>query len=118
MIQLDGHWYYVRTNGQVATGRYWITKTNGAMPEASYNFAADGKMIRTDGIVEENGGLFYYQNGVRTYAGLIEIEGCWYYVRTNGQIATGRYWITKTNGLMAEGSYIFDDNGVMLNPSM
>ena len=126
LIEIDGSYYYVRTNGQLAIGNYWITKTNGLMPEATYNFDESGKMTNApeksdqekNGIYAEDGGLFYYVKGVRTYAGLIEIDGSYYYVRTNGQVAIGSYWITKTNGLMKQGMYTFDENGVMLNPSV
>ena len=122
LIEIDGSYYYVRTNGEVVHGRsYWITKTNGLMGERSYQFAEDGKMINPeikdtskDGIVQEDGSLYYYKDGVRYYAGLIEIDGSYYYVRTSGEVVHGRnYWITKTNGLMPEKSYAFDDNGRM-----
>ena len=122
LIEIDGSYYYVRTNGEVVHGRsYWITKTNGLMGERSYQFAEDGKMINPeikdtskDGIVAEDGSLYYYRDGVRYYAGLIEIDGSYYYVRTSGEVVHGRnYWITKTNGLMPEKSYAFDDNGRM-----
>ena len=57
----------------------------------------------------------YYQDGLRTYAGLIEINGSYYYVRTSGEVVHGqKYWITKTNGLMAEGGYTFADDGKMI----
>ena len=122
LIEIDGSYYYVRTNGEVVHGRsYWITKTNGLMSERSYQFAEDGRMIdpeikdtSKDGIVQENDSLYYYRDGVRYYAGLIEIDGSYYYVRTSGEVVHGRnYWITKTNGLMPEKSYTFDDNGRM-----
>ena len=122
LIEIDGSYYYVRTNGEVVHARsYWITKTNGLMGERSYQFAEDGKMINPEiknlsknGIVAEDGSLYYYRDGVRYYAGLIEIDGSYYYVRTSGEVVHGRnYWITKTNGLMPEKSYTFDDNGRM-----
>ena len=122
LIEIDGSYYYVRTSGEVVHGRnYWITKTNGLMGERSYQFAEDGKMINPEiknlsknGIVAEDGSLYYYRDGVRYYAGLIEIDGSYYYVRTSGEVVHGRnYWITKTNGLMPEKSYAFDDNGRM-----
>jgi glucan-binding YG repeat protein len=124
LIEAEGAYYYAKTSGEVITNRnYWITKTNGLVPEASYAFDADGKMLNAPGksdVAEDFTGIkdgYYYKNGAITYAGLIEIDGNYYYVRTNGQVATGRYWITKTNNLMKAGSYQFDDNGVMLNPA-
>ena len=100
---------------------HWITKTNGLMSERSYTFDDNGRMTdpeiqnpAKDGIVAEDGSLYYYRDGVRYYAGLIEIDGSYYYVRTSGEVVHGRnYWITKTNGLMPEKSYTFDDNGRM-----
>ena len=122
LIEIDGSYYYVRTSGEVVHGRnYWITKTNGLMGERSYQFAEDGKMINPEiknlsknGIVAEDGSLYYYRDGVRYYAGLIEIDGSYYYVRTSGEVVHGRnYWITKTNGLMPEKSYTFGADGKM-----
>ena len=122
LIEIDGSYYYVRTSGEVVHGRnYWITKTNGLMGERSYQFAEDGKMIDPEiknlsknGIVAEDGSLYYYRDGVRYYAGLIEIDGSYYYVRTSGEVVHGcNYWITKTNGLMPEKSYTFGADGKM-----
>ncbi len=125
LIEIDGSYYYVKTSGEVVHGRsYWITKTNGLMPERSYTFDDDGTMLdpeikdtAKDGIVSEDGSLYYYVDGLRTYAGLIEIDGSYYYVKTSGEVVHGRsYWITKTNGLMPERSYTFADDGRMLDP--
>lgn len=86
--------------------------------------ADDGKMLdpeikdtTKDGIVAENGSLYYYKDGVLNYAGLIEIDGSYYYVKTSGEVVHGRsYWISKTNGLMPERSYTFANDGRMVNP--
>ena len=37
--------YYVHSQGNVATGKTWVTKTNGIVSEGYYNFGDDGKMI-------------------------------------------------------------------------
>nr|MDY5755298.1 hypothetical protein [Eubacteriales bacterium] len=94
-----------------------------------YEFDNDGKMIDPpvidpdqpepevkDGIVEEFGSLYYYVDGVLTPAGLIELDGSYYYVRTsNGEVVHGRsYWVTVTNGLLPEGMYRFADDGRMI----
>ena len=131
LIEVDGEYYYVRTSGELVHGRsYWITKTNGLMPEKAYTFDDDGKMVIEqppvdpdepdqptvkNGIVSENGSLWYYVDGKITYVGLIEIDGAYYYVRTSGEVVHGRsYWCTRTNGLMPEKAYTFDDDGKMV----
>ena len=124
LIEIDGSYYYVKTSGEVVHGcKYWITKTNGLMAEKSYEFDADGKMVMPsapkNGIVEEDGSLYYYIDGNRTYAGLIEIGGSYYYVKSTGEVVHDRsYWVTKTNGLMGERSYQFGPDGQMLDPQI
>ena len=66
LIKVDGAYYYVRSNGQVVVNSiYWTTKTNDLLPEANYTFGADGKMLQ--GIVEKEGVLYYYENGISDY---------------------------------------------------
>ncbi len=129
LIQIDGDYYYVRTStGEVVHGRtYWITMTNDLLPSGQYTFADDGRMIDPpdptrpepevkNGIVAENGSLYYYVDGVVTGAGLIQIDGDYYYVRTStGEVVHGRtYWITMTNDLLPSGQYTFADDGRMI----
>nr|MBQ8244702.1 InlB B-repeat-containing protein [Oscillospiraceae bacterium] len=125
LIEIDGYYYYVRTSGEVVHGRsYWITKTNGILPEKSYTFDDQGRMIDAapsqkdpgkNGIYEEDGSLYYYEDGLRTYGGLMEIDGDYYYAKTDGEVVNSRkYWITKTNGLKPETSYNFDSKGRMI----
>ena len=132
LIELDGDYYYVRTsNCEVIHGRsYWITVTNGLLPIGLYEFGEDGRMLNPpevqpgeeepeikNGIVAEFGSLYYYENGVLTPAGLIELDGEYYYVRTsNCEVVHGcSYWITVTNGLMPAGMYTFADDGKLIH---
>ena len=101
LIQIGGDYYYVKTsNGEVVHGKsYWITATNGLLPIGLYGFDVSGKMIDLptpdpdtpevkNGIVKENGSLYYYVDGVLTGAGLIQIDGDYYYVKTsNGEVS-------------------------------
>ena len=125
LIQLNGDYYYVKTStGEVIHGKsYWVTATNGLMPVGKYTFDSDGKMIDPptpgpvkNGIVAENGSLYYYVDGVLTGAGLIQIDDDYYYVRTsNGEVIHGRsYWVTATNGLLPAGLYRFADDGKLI----
>jgi hypothetical protein len=69
-----------------------------------------------NGIVEENGVLYYYENGTIVYgAGLVKLTdetGTFYiYVRSNGALATGKYWPTNTNDLLPIAEYDFGTDG-------
>ena len=69
-----------------------------------------------NGIVSENGSLYYYVDGVLTGAGLIQLDGDYYYVKTsNCEVVHGRsYWVTLTNGLLPAGLYSFGADGKMI----
>ncbi len=136
LVRIDGDYYYFRTSTSTAVKAraYWITVTNGLLPTGQYTFDADGKMVNPpivtpdpdpspepgvkNGIVAENGSLYYYENGVLTGVGLIRLNGDYYYVKTsNCEVVHGRsYWVTDTNGLLPAGSYTFGTDGKMINP--
>ena len=124
LIAVDGYFYYVRTTtGEVVTNRtYWITYTNGYMDQGNYVFDEEGRMvgapvvIKKNGFYHENGGIYHYVDDSLSYAGLIYVDGYYYYVKTTtGEVVTNRtYWITYTNGLMEQGNYEFDSQGRMI----
>ncbi len=100
LIKVDDDIYYVRSNGKVATGKYYVTNVNGLEGFTSGQklyFADDGKLLPVkNGIVDG----YYYINGSIAYgAGLIEVDGDIYYVRSNGEVATGKYYVTNVNDL-------------------
>ena len=105
LYEYNGDIYYRRTStGELATGWYYITVTNGidGFKEGDkLFFGEDGKMADPkNGIVEEGGKLYYYVNNSIKGAGLIEIDGDYYYARTStGEVVTGEYHITVTNGI-------------------
>ena len=131
LIQIDGNYYYVNSSCEVVTDcRYWVSKTNDLLPAGFYNFDTAGKMTDApiptpgpdpdpdpdvkNGIVSEDGGLYYYVNDVKTYAGLIQIDGDYYYVNSYCKVVTdSRYWVSKTNDLLPAGFYNFDADGKM-----
>ena len=119
MFKLDGSFYYAKSDGALIVNRtyYCERMSDSGLPEGTYSFDADGKL--KNGIVAENDSLYYYLNGALHYAGLIEIDGSYYYVRTSGEVVHGRsHWITKTNGLMSERSYQFAEDGRMIDPEI
>ena len=131
LMLIDGDYYYARTSGQLAVNEtYWTTKTNDLLPAANYEFGADGKMLNApktepdtpdepevkNGIISEDNKLWWYVDGVKSYAGLMLIDGDYYYARSSGEILTNtKYWITKTNDLLPAANYEFGADGKMLN---
>ena len=118
MIKIGDDYYYANSKGQLIVNQtYYCSRMNGLMEEGTYAFDAEGKLIpgATDknGIVKDDDSVLrYYVNGKVTYVGLIEIDGDFYYVRSNGEVVTDCvYWITWTHGLKEAGYYTFDENG-------
>lgn len=123
IILEDGNYYYINSSCRAVTGHYWVFKTNGLMPEGYYDFDDHGRMIRdpepdpeANGLIwnEEDGVYYYYERGVKTYAGLIILDGHYYYINSSCRAVTGHYWVFKTNGLLPEGYYNFADDGKMI----
>ena len=120
LIEIDGDIYYVRSNGQVATGEYYVTNVNieGFTSGQKLYFGEDGKLLPIkNGIVEEEGKLYYYENNSIKYgAGVVELtdengDVYYIYVRSNGQLATGKYWPTTLNDYLTGGEYDWGTDG-------
>jgi hypothetical protein len=68
-------------------------------------------------VVDVNGTLYYYNNGIIAYAAglvkLVDENGVdfYIYVRSNGQLATGVYWPTNHNDLLPYKGYDFGPDG-------
>ena len=125
LIEISGEYYYVKSDCSVVCGRsYYVTKSNGLMPSATYTFGADGKMVIKNGIYREKLGdgneyLFYYVNNVRQVnTGLVQLDdGSYIYVRSGANLAVGSYYVSKTNDLLPKGTYTFGEDGKMVvNP--
>ena len=115
LVKYLGDYYYVDENGVVATDvTMLVTKTNGYFPEDTYTFGEDGKMVINNGIV--NG--YYYELGIKTAAGLVKIDGEYYYAAEGGKIVTSQsYQIVQTNDLLEAGIYCFDAEGKIIMKS-
>ena len=125
LIEISGEYYYVKSDCSVVCDRsYYVTKSNGLMPSATYTFNADGKMVIKNGIYREKLGdgneyLFYYVNNVRQVnTGLVQLDdGSYIYVRSGANLAVGSYYVSKTNDLLPKGTYTFGEDGKMVvNP--
>ena len=124
LIQIDGDYYYVNSSCKVVTTKhYWVNRPNDLLPAGFYDFGEDGKMINPpkpvdhtkSGIVTENGTMYYYVDGVKTYAGLIQIDGDYYYVNSSCKVVTTpHYWVNRPNDLLPAGFYDFGEDGKMI----
>ena len=102
--KIDGTYYYFNHLGWAETGL-----------KAGYLFGEDYKAVT--GLVEQNGVLYFYQNGKTATCGLFEFEGKYYYSYWGGVIKTdGRYYIsTSYCDLPGNKNYTFGPDGAMLN---
>ena len=121
LIKIGDDYYYVNSKCEVVRDcDYYISWTHDLMPQGKYHFDADGKLTGSvaplkNGIYEEDGSLYFYRNGERAYAGLIQIDGDYYYVRSTCEVVHDRsYYVYWTHGLMPEGYYNFDSAGRMI----
>ena len=121
LIKIGDDYYYVNSKCEVVRDcDYYITWTHDLLPQGKYHFDADGKLTGSvaplkNGIYEEDGSLYFYRNGERAYAGLIQIDGDYYYVRSTCEVVHDRsYYVYWTHGLMPEGYYNFDSAGRMI----
>ena len=121
LMEYNGGYIYVRSNGKLATGSYYITNVPA---ELSEQFSVGQKMIFDEngyaeavknGICEVDGELYFFRNNQIQYnAGLMEYNGGYIYVRSNGKLAIGKYWPTNHNGLLPQGIYDFGDDGILI----
>lgn len=121
LIKIGDDYYYVNSKCEVVHDcDYTITWTHDLLPQGRYHFDVDGKLTGAvaplkNGIYEEDGSLYFYRNGERAYAGLIQIDGDYYYVRSTCEVVHDRsYYVYWTHGLMPEGYYNFDSAGRMI----
>ena len=99
-------------------GRYDIPSdmTNGLIP-AGYYEIKDHKIVMKNGIVEEHGKLYYYENNVKVKAGAVKVgDDIYYFSMKYSALEDGRYYITEdmTNDLFAEGYYYIKDYKIVL----
>jgi len=125
----EGNVYYIwnAVNG-AARGMFSIPedKLNGIMPQGFYEFGADYRMIVKNGIYTHDwcDHTYYFVNSVPEAVGLAKNEdGDIYYFTTIYGVkraATDGDWYIpeeKTNGLMPEGTYHFNQYGLLTGKS-
>ena len=116
IFQVGDDYYYAKTGGALITNQSQkAIVTNDLVPTDVYYFGADGKMDRKNGFVEENGELYYFENGIRwTRRGIFQVEDTYYYAKANGGLIRNQsIWANITNDLVPFDMYYFDENGKM-----
>ena len=108
----DGDYYYVYWGGVLKTGAQYVVRTNCDLPVGNYEFAEDGKMLQ--GLVENDGVYYYYENGKLGECGLRNIDGDYYYIGWHGYAETGKQYVTRTACDLPVGNYEFGADGKML----
>ncbi len=117
LVEIDGAYYFAGgAKGEITVNKaQYVWQSNGLLPEATYEFGADGKML--DGLVTKNGTLYYYETGKPRLAGLVQIDGAYYFVGgANGEVTVNKkQYVWQSNGLLPEATYEFDADGKMRN---
>jgi hypothetical protein len=128
----DVYYIYVRSNGQLAIGSYWVSITNGLLESNTYTFDANGKYypsaeepeqpedpnVKNGVVLDADGKLRYYVNGQRYNGyGIVKLTddlGLTYYIyirSSTGCLVTGTYWPTHTNGYLSDATYDWGPDG-------
>ena len=101
----------------------WVGSNDYSIASSLYYFGADGKMSVPDtengkkAIVEKDGRLYFTIDGAYMTSGLYELDGEYYYVQNNGELAANKtVWVDNKNGLIPEKGnwYAFDESGKLI----
>ena len=101
----------------------WVGSNDYSIASSLYYFGADGKMSVPDtengkkSIVEKDGKLYFTIDGAYMTSGLYELDGEYYYVQNNGELAANKtVWVDNKNGLIPEKGnwYAFDESGKLI----
>ena len=116
LVQDGDDYRYFKRSGMVKDIETYVAKTNGLLPAATYTFDTDGKLMQLEGLHNDlNGNLCYYVDYVKSYAGLVNVDGDFYYIASDLKaVKDCTYYVTKTNDLKSAGFYTFDKDGKMI----
>ncbi len=116
LYEVDGDYYYAYWGGVIQTsGTYYVPTTYCDLPVGNYDIDADGKV--KNGIVEENGKLYYYDHGTTGAFGLTKVDEDYYFVSWGGEVVTdGTYYVSTSNcDITVNKNFTFDKDGKMLD---
>ncbi len=114
LFEYNGDYYFAEYRGKIVTNKVFSAyMTNCDLPKGRYEFGADGKML--NGIVNKDGVLYYYENGVGVEKGLFYYEGHYYFSQYKGKLITNQVFkIYQGNGLLVEQFYTFNELGQII----
>ena len=115
LYELDGDYYYVQANKEVATDRaFYLYDSELKGGVGWYRFGSDGKLI-TDGFVECDGKTFYFADGIRA-KGFTKIGNDYYiFNATSGMMyKDANMWVGDNPYGIEGGMHYFDKDGKML----
>lgn len=114
LFKVGSDYYYAKSGGALLRNcTEWANVTNDLLPKARYDFDVTGKIILKNGFVEENGELYYYEDGTkRIERGLFKVGNDYYYSVNGGALLRNcTEWANVTNDLLPKARYNFDENG-------
>ena len=118
----EGYYYFNKSSGKMYKDiTLWVGDNDYGIAGGYYYFQEDGTMYIPDPnglkeIVKENEKLYFTVAGVKQTNGLNELDGEYYYAKTNGELVVGiTAWVSQKNGLILEKGnwYAFDEEGKM-----
>ena len=118
----DDYYFFNKETGKLyKDATLWVGANDYGIKGGMYYFGADGKMVIPDmvngekKIVTEDGERYFTIDGARMYNGLYELEGAYYYARSNGQLVVdGVAYIDAKPLKDDEGWYGFDADGKLI----
>jgi len=128
LMEFNGAIYLVKWSGKAAASEVreiTSAKSNGLLAPGTYYFGEDGKLFTTGVIKGDDGILYYYEDGKLGNAiynsELVEVNGAIYLVKWSGKVAaneTRAITSAKANGLVKAGTYVFGEDGKLINPNV
>jgi len=115
--EIDGEWYYIK-DGIRSTGIKYVASQEISTSKLWYEFDENGVLLgRYTGIIEDNGKLYFCEDGKFTEKGLFVYEGHYYYAQYDGSlIVNQKYyaWKLDSTSELPKGHYEFGPDGKML----
>ena len=105
----DRYYFFDYDSYSMITGTRVVTveESNGLLTEDTEMTFEQSVEIKKD----SKGVLYYYAEGVKTYAGFVEVNGDYYYAGRDGKVAVGYCKVSKANKMIDNGTYYFFEDG-------